>query len=174
VEGLQDGTVAVGRGDAILKVVRERVMRWLRQETGLEGGLNGTRALREEHNSVGRVMRAKRAGEVLGAEEGEVLGDWERAGFSVQVGNGGHEQAAGGNAKRAILEGLEVLLDCRGIGVGEPDWGGVGEDGADEGAEGQHQSLFLLAPICASKSFEDVAARGGALLYVLGVRREFE
>ena len=45
--------------------------------------------------------------------------------------------------------------DSRGRGVGEPDGGGVGKKGTDEGLIGNEEGLQLLAPVLASQSFDD-------------------
>ena len=71
----------------------------------------------------------------MGAEEGEVVVDGKGKGFGVKMVNGTHLHAAGGNTEGRILYALE-FLNGGGGSVGEPDWGGVSEEGTDEGLEG--------------------------------------
>ena len=61
----------------------------------------------------GGVVRAVGRGEELGAEEGEVVNDWEDKGFLVEVVNGGVDVTAGNDAKGLILNLLETV-DGRG------------------------------------------------------------
>ena len=105
-------------------------------------------------------MGLEGAGKELGAEEGEVVVDREGEGFGVKMVNGTHLHAAGGYAEGRILDALEFQNGGRGS-VGEPNWGSVGEQGANEGLVGDEEGLFLLAPRGASKSTEDVEAGGG-------------
>ena len=46
--------------------------------------------------------------------------------------------------------------------LGEPDRGGVEEEGTDYGLVSEGYGFNLLAPGCASKSLEDIEAEGGA------------
>ena len=52
---------------------------------------------------VGGVRGNESAGQELGGEEGEVIGDWEDGGFCVKMPNAGHLHAAGGNAEGGVL-----------------------------------------------------------------------
>ena len=46
--------------------------------------------------------------------------------------------------------------------LGEPDRGGVEEEGTDYGLVSEGYGFNLLAPGCASKSLEDIEEGGGA------------
>ena len=83
--------------------------------------------------------------------------NWENGSFCVKMPNGGHLHATGGYSEGGILNCLE-FLDVGGFTVGEPDRGSIGEKGSDEGFESDYEGLFLLAPVGASKSTEDVEA----------------
>ena len=53
------------------------------------------------------MRRDESAGEKLGAEEGEVVADWEDFGFCVKIADGCHLHAASGDSEGGILETLE-------------------------------------------------------------------
>ena len=72
------------------------------------------------------------SGEELGGEEGEVVVDGKGFGFCVKMINGRHLHTSGGDAEVVVLEGLEFCYVGWG-GVGEPDGGGVEEEGTDYG-----------------------------------------
>ena len=101
------------------------------------------------------------AGEELGGEEGEVVVDGKGFGFCVKMINGRHLHTSGGDAEGVVLEGLEFCYVGWG-GVGEPDGGGVEEEGSDYGLVSEGYGFDLLAPGCASKRLEDIEAGGGA------------
>ena len=69
--------------------------------------------------------------------------------------------AACSDAEGGVLEGLEFCYVGWG-GVGEPDGGGVEEEGTDYGLVSKGYGFDLLAPGCASKRLEDIEAGGGA------------
>ena len=73
--------------------------------------------------------------EELGAEEGEVVLDGENLGLRVKMALGGHLQRPSADPEGRVLYPLE-LEDSRVRGVGEPGWGSVCEQWADEGFVG--------------------------------------
>ena len=78
----------------------------------------------------------------LRAEEGKVVMDVKDMGFCVKMVNRTHLHAADGNAECGVLDTLQ-FLDGGGGDVGEPDRGGVGEEGGDEGFVSEDKvSLF--------------------------------
>ena len=110
---------------------------------------------------VGWVRGLEGAGEELGGEEGERVVDGKGLGFCVKMLNGRHLHTTGGDAEGVILEGLE-FCDVGCGGVGEPNGGGVKEEGTDYGLVCDGYGFDLLAPGGASKSLEDIEAGGGA------------
>ena len=84
---------------------------------------------------MGRVVGAESTGKELGAEEFKVVGDRKDFGFRMEVVYGGVLEGASADTEGAVLNGLEFLDIGRG-GVRKPNWGGVGEDGLDEGSVG--------------------------------------
>ena len=76
-------------------------------------------------------------------------------GFCVKMVNSAHLHAASGYTEGRILNGLK-FKDGRGAGVREPDGGGVGEKGADEGFVSDEECFLVLAPAGASKGLEEV------------------
>ena len=56
---------------------------------------------------------------------------WEVEGFCVKMTNTGHLHAAGDGSEGTILKGLE-LINMAPSGIGEPYWGSVCDEGADE------------------------------------------
>ena len=66
------------------------------------------------------------------------------------------------------------LEDSRGGSVREPDGGGVGENGSDEGFVSGKEGFPLLAPVGASKGFEDAESIAGFGGYVVDVGGEGE
>ena len=73
----------------------------------------------------------------------------EGEGFCVKMTNTGHLHAAGDGPEGTILEGLE-LIDVALTEIGEPYWGSVGDEGADERFVGDHEGFLMLAPRSAS------------------------
>ena len=71
----------------------------------------------------------------------------------VEMPNFSHLHAA--FAKGGVLKSLAL---AGGFTVREPDRGSIGEKGSDKGFESDYEGLFLLAPVGASKSTEDVEA----------------
>ena len=72
------------------------------------------------------------SGEELSGEEGEVVADGKGFGFCVKMINGRHLHTSSSDAEGVVLEGLEFCYVGWG-GVGEPDGGGVEEEGTDYG-----------------------------------------
>ena len=58
---------------------------------------------------MGRVVRLKSSGEIVGANYGEVILDSKPMSFHVYVINRGHPNAAGGYAEGRVLDILEFL-----------------------------------------------------------------
>ena len=81
--------------------------------------------------------------------------------------------AASGDPEGGVLDGLE-LLDGGLWGIGEPDWGSVCEERPDEGLEGQHQCLLLLAPVCTGEGLDYFGFFFGSGGYGLDVAMEVE
>ena len=81
--------------------------------------------------------------------------------------------AASGDPEGGVLDGLE-LLDGGLWGIGEPDWGSVCEKRPDEGLEGQHQCLLLLAPVCTGEGLDYFGFFFGSGGYSLDVVMEIE
>ena len=103
---------------------------------------------------------SKGAKEELGAEEVEVVLDGKELGLRMKMAGGGHLQRPSSDAEGGILDPLE-LEDSRGGGIGVPDGSGVGDDGSDEGFVGGEEGFPLLAPVGASKGFEDIESIAG-------------
>ena len=104
---------------------------------------------------MGRVGGDEGTGKELGGEEGQVVVDWEDGGFCVKMTLAGHLHAARDDTEGSVLEGLD-FGDTGGAGVREPDGGGVGEKGPNEGLVCNPQGFLLLAPVGSSKGPEDV------------------
>ena len=66
---------------------------------------------------------------------------------------------------------LELEGSRRGS-VGEPDGGGVGENGSDKGFVGSKECFPLLAPVLASKGFGDAESIAGFAGYIVDMRGE--
>ena len=101
----------------------------------------------------------KAAGEELGREKGKVIFDWEDGCLCVKVLSTGHLHAASRYAEGRVLESLQSI-DVVGFDVGEPGRGRICDEGSNEGFIGDDEGLFLLAPVRASKSTEDVEPGG--------------
>ena len=99
---------------------------------------------------MGRVGGTEGTEEELGAEEGKVVLDGENLGLCFKMALRGHLQRPSGDPEGGVLDPLE-LEDSRGGRVGEPDGGGVGEKGADEGLVGDEDGATVLAPVAASE-----------------------
>jgi len=104
---------------------------------------------------VGWVVGAEGAGQVLGAEELEVVGDWEDFGFGVEVVGRGVLKGASAEPEGPVLDGLE-FGNIGGGGIRKPNRGSIGENRTNEGFVGLEHSFLLMSPGCASKGFEDI------------------
>ena len=78
------------------------------------------------------MVRLKGCGQVLTAEQGEVVPDREHLCFGLEMALGRKLDAPCGDPGGGILDSLE-LGDIGGGDEGEPDWSGVGEEGSDGG-----------------------------------------
>jgi len=101
------------------------------------------------------VVGAEGTGQVLGAEELEVVGDWEDFGFGVEVVGRGVLKGASAEPEGPVLDGLE-FGNIGGGGIRKPNRGSVGENRTNEGFVGLEHSFLLMSPGCASKGFEDI------------------
>ena len=79
----------------------------------------------------------------------------------MKVPSGGSFHAASSNAEGGVLQSLQ-FLDVGVGGVGEPDGSSVEKYGSDDGFVCDDYGFLLLAPVGASKSFENVEAGGDA------------
>ena len=94
-------------------------------------------------------------------EKGEEVVYGENLGFCVKVLSGGSLHAASGNAEGGVLK--SVVFFHVGVGsIGEPDGSSVEKYGSDNGFVCDDYGFLLLAPVGASKSFENVEAGGDA------------
>ena len=59
------------------------------------------------------------------------------------------------------MDGLE-FLDIGWGGVRKPNWGGVGEDGFNEGSVGLEHDFFLVPTGSAGNGFGEVVSGGGS------------
>ena len=103
---------------------------------------------------MGGVGRAEGTEKELGTEEGQVVLDGENLGLCLKMALGGHLQRPSGDPEGSVLNPLE-LEDSRVGRVGEPDGGGIGEKGADEGLVGEENGAGVLAPVATSEPFEE-------------------
>ena len=110
---------------------------------------------------MGGVGGAEGTKKELGTEEGQVVLDGENLGLCLKMALGGHLQRPSGDPEGSVLDPLE-LEDSRVGRVGEPDGGGIGEEGADEGFICDEECFFVLAPAGASQGLENVEAGGGS------------
>ena len=101
------------------------------------------------------MVGAEVAGQVLGAEELEVVGDRKDFGFGVEVVSGGVLEGASTEPEGTVLDSLEFGNIGLG-GIRKPNRGSIGENGTDEGFKGLEHCLLLVSPGCASKGFKDV------------------
>ena len=81
--------------------------------------------------------------------------DGEELGLRVKMAKRGHLQRPSCYAEGGILDPLE-FEDSRGGGVWVPDGSGIGDNGSDEGFVNGEEGFPLLAPVGASKGFEDI------------------
>ena len=130
------------------------------EESRLEGVFHEAGTGMEGDQRVGRMVGAECTGKVLGAEEFEMVGDREDFGFRVEVVLGGVLEGASAEPEGTVLDSLE-FGDVGEGGVRKPNWGSVGENGADEGFVGLEHCLLLVSPGGTSKGFENVEAGGG-------------
>ena len=75
------------------------------------------------------------AAEVAGGEAGPMEGEGGAAKFSVRGGGEGGGVHASDAAEEAAVESFGSVTSYRGAGGKGPDFGGIGEDGGDEGVE---------------------------------------
>jgi hypothetical protein len=95
------------------------------------------------------------AGQELGTEELEVVGDRKDFGFGVEVVSGGILEGASTEPEGSVLDSLE-FGNIGGGGIRKPNRGSICENRTNEGFVGLEHSLLLVSPGCASKGFEDV------------------
>ena len=100
------------------------------EEGGPQRGFGTSGAGVGDGDAMGWVAGLESSGKELLAEKAEMVVDGKDLGFFVQVGDGGPLGAACGYSEGRVLHPLK-FLDVGGGGVGEPDWSGVVEDGAD-------------------------------------------
>ena len=155
MEGLDGGFKMNEEKDAVGEIKSNS---W--EEAGLEGmtDITGTRGAGGD--GVGGMGGNEGAGKELGAEEGEVVFYGEYTGFSVKMTDISHLHASSGNSEGMVLNYLESI-DGGGGSIWEPCWGGICEQGADEGFECNNEGFPLLAPIGASKGAEDIESGSG-------------
>ena len=91
------------------------------------------------------MTRLKARGQVLAAEQGEVVFDREHLCLGVEVTLGRELNASCGDPGGSILDALE-LGDVAGGDEREPDWGSVCEEGSDGGFVGGYEGLLLPTP----------------------------
>jgi hypothetical protein len=91
----------------------------------------------------------------LGAEELEVVGDWEDFGFGVEVVRRGVLKGASAEPEGPVLDGLE-FGNIGGGGIRKPNGGSIGKNRTNEGFKGLEHCLLLVSPGCASKGFKDI------------------
>ena len=101
------------------------------------------------------MVGAEGAGKVLGAEELEVVGDWEDFGFGVEVVGRGVLKGASAEPEGPVLDGLE-FGNIGGGGIRKPNRGSISENRTYEGFVGLEHSFLMMSPGCASKGFEDI------------------
>ena len=111
--------------------------------------------------------------EKLGAKLGKVVGQGQGFGFRVEVLYVGLEERACGVAEGLVLNTLELLYVCS-AGGGEPYWGGVGDDGLEDGFVGEEDGLLVLAPGCPSEGLEDLETTGCSGCYIVDMWGEGE
>ena len=119
VHPLEGLVVVVVLSDAIDEVGGDQ-----RSEAGLQGVPDVARAWVRGDGRVGGMVWSEGTEEELGAEHGQM----EYWGLLMEMVGGSHLEEASGDAKGWVLNGLQGG-DSSGVGVGEPDWGSVKEDG---------------------------------------------
>ena len=82
-----------------------------------------------------------------------------------------HEHGPGRNPEGRVLDGLEGL-DGAGAGVGEPDWGGVGDEGLYEGFVSDPQGFRRLSPTASGQDSHNVESWPGPLCEIFHVGRK--
>ena len=81
---------------------------------------------------VGGVAWEEGSEEELPAEQGEFVLNRQEFRLVVEVVLGRHEDGPGGDSEGGVLYGLEGL-DCAGTGIGEPNGGGIADEGLNAG-----------------------------------------
>ena len=76
----------------------------------------GTRRRRSGDNTVSWMTRIQDAGEVLGGQEVEMVGDWKDLRFVVKVVNGSSGVATCDKAKASVLNDLKAVDGGSGVG----------------------------------------------------------
>ena len=127
----------------------------LTEESGLQGGADIAGTWGCGDHRVGGVAWEEGSEEVLPAEQGEFMLNRQEFRLVVEVVLGRHEDGPGGDSEGGVLHCLEGL-EGTGTGVGEPDWGGIGNEGLDEGFVGDQQGFPRLSPTDAGQGSHDV------------------
>ena len=91
---------------------------------------------------MGRVVRLKNSGEILGANQGEVI-------------DKGRLNTAGGYVEGRVMDSLK-FMNKGWLGVGEPNGSCIHENGPGKRQIGDKYGFLQLTPVITSKGREDV------------------
>ena len=97
------------------------------------------------HARVRRVVRVEGIGQELRTQKVKMIADGKGLGFSVEMGNVGHEDTTRDRAEGFVLDALEGGQIC-GADMGVPNWCCVCDYGFDQGLVCEEKSLLLVTP----------------------------
>jgi hypothetical protein len=93
------------------------------------------------------MVVSERAGQELGTEELEVIGDRKDFGFRMEVVRGEILKVASTEPEGTVLDSLE-FVDVGGECVRKPNRGSIGKNRTDEGFVCSEHCLILVSPGC--------------------------